>query len=50
MLQGMFAAFGTMYVNGVFNPQLTPGKTLNEQYPDIKSRSVQQLVQEAWGN
>lgn len=46
MLQGIFAAFGRMFVEGAFD--LKPASTLNSAYPEIKPRSVKQLVNEGW--
>ncbi|KAK1826069.1 hypothetical protein QBC39DRAFT_394531 [Podospora conica] len=46
MLQGMFAAFGVMFEDGAFD--LSPASTLNEEFPDIKARTVKELVFEAW--
>jgi hypothetical protein len=46
MLQGMFAAFGIMFENGVFD--LKPRRTLNDDFPDIKPKTVRELVSEAF--
>ncbi|KAI1029507.1 hypothetical protein LB504_010666 [Fusarium proliferatum] len=47
MLQGLFAAFGRMFVDGVFD--LKPGRTLNEEFPEVKARKIKDLLFEAWG-
>lgn len=47
MLQGMFAAFGIMFENGVFD--LKPSRTLNDDFPDIKPRTVKEVISEAYG-
>lgn len=46
MLQSMFAVFGVLFEGGFFD--LKPEKTLNDQFPEIKPRSVRELVNEAW--
>lgn len=46
MLQGMFASFGRMFEEGVFD--LRPSHALNDDFPEIKPRKVRQLVFEAW--
>jgi hypothetical protein len=45
-LQSMFAVFGILFEGGFFD--LKPEKTLNDQFPAIKPRSVKDLVNEAW--
>ncbi|KAF5618763.1 isoflavone reductase like P3 [Fusarium sp. NRRL 52700] len=47
MLQGFFAAFGRMFVEGAFD--LKPERTLNEQFPEVKARKIKDLLLEAWG-
>ena len=47
MLQGFFAAFGRMFVEGAFD--LKPERTLNEQFPEVKARKIKDLLFEAWG-
>jgi hypothetical protein len=47
MLQGLFAAFGRMFVEGVFD--LKPQHTLNEAFPTVKARKIKHLLFEAWG-
>ncbi|KAK5069143.1 hypothetical protein LTR64_008704 [Lithohypha guttulata] len=47
MLQGMFAAFGNMFENGVFD--LKPSHTLNQDFPEIKPKTVKALITEAYG-
>ncbi|KAF1815603.1 NAD(P)-binding protein [Eremomyces bilateralis CBS 781.70] len=47
MLQGMFAAFGIMFENGVFD--LKPSRTLNDDFPDIKPMTIRELILEAYG-
>lgn len=44
MLQGMFAAFGIMFETGVFN--FEPSTTLNKEFPDIKVKTVKEIVSE----
>ncbi|KAH6645450.1 hypothetical protein BKA67DRAFT_664525 [Truncatella angustata] len=46
MLQGMFAAFGIMFETGVFD--LKPSRTLNDEFPDIKTKTVRELISEAY--
>jgi hypothetical protein len=46
MLQGFFASFGILFEEGYFNIQ--PKKSLNDQFPGIKTRKVKDLVNEAW--
>ncbi|KAJ4306156.1 hypothetical protein N0V88_000952 [Collariella sp. IMI 366227] len=46
MLQGFFAAFGIMFEEGVFD--LHPLVSLNDAFPDLKPRTVEELVLEAW--
>ncbi|KAF5535525.1 transcriptional activator Mut3p [Fusarium mexicanum] len=48
MLQGFFAAFGRMFVEGAFD--LKPERTLNEQFPEVKARKIKDLLFEAWGH
>ncbi|KAG7420184.1 Oxidoreductase BOA1 [Fusarium oxysporum f. sp. rapae] len=47
MLQGFFAAFGRMFVEGAFD--LKPERTLNQIFPEIKARKIKDLLFEAWG-
>lgn len=47
MLQGMFAAFGIMFEKGEFD--MRPARSLNDQFPDIKARSVKELLVQALG-
>ncbi|PNP86570.1 hypothetical protein FNYG_00272 [Fusarium nygamai] len=47
MLQGFFAAFGCMFVEGAFD--LKPEHTLNEAFPEVKARKIRDLLFEAWG-
>ncbi|KAF5642292.1 transcriptional activator Mut3p [Fusarium tjaetaba] len=47
MLQGLFAAFGRMFIEGAFD--LKPERTLNESFPEIKARKIKDLLFEAWG-
>ncbi|KAF9771783.1 hypothetical protein IL306_010554 [Fusarium sp. DS 682] len=46
MLQGMFAAFGRMFVEGEFD--LNPERTLNEAFPEVKAQKIKDLLLEAW--
>ncbi|KAH6612514.1 hypothetical protein C7974DRAFT_476374 [Boeremia exigua] len=46
MLQGMCAVFGILFEQGFFD--FNPANSLNNQFPDIKPRSVKDLVNEAW--
>ncbi|KAF5534820.1 transcriptional activator Mut3p [Fusarium napiforme] len=48
MLQGLFAAFGRMFVEGAFD--LKPERTLNEVFPEVKARKIKDLLFEAWGH
>ncbi|KFA50129.1 hypothetical protein S40293_06402 [Stachybotrys chartarum IBT 40293] len=47
MLQEIFAAFGIMFENGVFD--LKPSGTLDDEFPNIKPKTVKELVSEAYG-
>lgn len=47
MLQGLLAAFGRMFVDGVFD--FKPERTLNEEFPEVKARKIKDLLFEAWG-
>ncbi|CEI70755.1 hypothetical protein FVEN_g763 [Fusarium venenatum] len=47
MLQGMFAAFERMFVEGAFD--LKPEHTLNEAFPGVKTRKIKDLLFEAYG-
>ncbi|KAM5370517.1 hypothetical protein ACJA88_010098 [Fusarium oxysporum] len=47
MLQGFFAAFGRMFVEGAFD--LKPERTLNQEFPEVKARKIKDLLFEAWG-
>ncbi|KAI1046251.1 hypothetical protein LB505_013038 [Fusarium chuoi] len=47
MLQGLLAAFGRMFVEGVFD--FKPERTLNEEFPEVKARKIKDLLFEAWG-
>lgn len=47
MLQVFFAAFGRMFVEGVFD--FKPERTLNEAFPEVKARKIKDLLFEAWG-
>lgn len=46
MLQGLFAAFWLMFEQGAFN--LKPPWSLNDEFPEIKARSVEELLLQAW--
>jgi hypothetical protein len=48
-MQGMFASFGRLFAAGEFDLKSNSSNSLNERYPDIKPRTVKELVQEAWG-
>lgn len=45
-LQGLFAAFGIMFETGAFN--FKPEHTINQDFPEIKPKSIKELVSEAW--
>ena len=47
-LQGLFAIFELWFENGSFD--LKPENTLNDAFPSIKPKSVNALLEEAWGN
>lgn len=47
MLQGMFSAFGRMFEAGIFD--LAPSHTLNEEFQEIKSKTVKEIVSEFYG-
>jgi hypothetical protein len=46
MLQGMLAVFGLLFEQGHFD--FKPEKSLNSQFPEIETRKVSDLVEEAW--
>lgn len=46
MLQGFFAAFGILTEQGVFD--LEPAQTLNDEFPEIKARTVKEVLDAAW--
>ncbi|KAJ3540546.1 hypothetical protein NM208_g5021 [Fusarium decemcellulare] len=46
MLQGLFAAFGRMFEEGVFD--FKPARTLNQEFPDVKTTKVRDLAAEAF--
>ena len=47
-IQGMFSAFGRMWINGTFDFKPSSASLLNERFPDIRPRSVRELINEAW--
>ena len=49
-LQGMLSSFGLAFAYGEFDLKVDSGNSLNERFPEIKPRTVKELVQEAWGN
>jgi hypothetical protein len=49
-MQGMFASFGLLFAYGNFDFKVDSTNSLNERFPNIKPRTVKELVQEAWGN
>jgi len=46
MLQGILAVFGLLFEQGHFD--FEPEKSLNSQFPEIETRKVRDLVEEAW--
>lgn len=46
MLQGFFAGFGIMFEQGQFD--LRPAHSLNDDFPEIKPRTIKELVFEAY--
>lgn len=46
MLQGFFAGFGIMFEQGEFD--LRPAHSLNDVFPEIKPRTIRELVFEAY--
>jgi hypothetical protein len=48
-MQGLFSSFGILFANGDFDLKPDSSNSLNERYPDIRPRTVRELVQEAWG-
>ncbi|KAM3516613.1 hypothetical protein NHJ13051_009742 [Beauveria bassiana] len=46
MLQGIFASIGITLESGAFD--LKPRRTLNDDFPDIKTKTVRELVTEAF--
>jgi len=47
VLQGLLASFGVMIEKGLFN--FKTERTVNEQFPEVKARTVRELVFAAWG-
>jgi hypothetical protein len=47
-MQGLFSAFGLLFARGDFELKPDSSNSLNERYPDIKPKTVRELVQEAW--
>lgn len=48
MLQGMFAMFGYWFETGEFNLKVTERTYLNEKFPEIRTKSIEELITEAW--
>lgn len=48
-LQGMLASFGILFATGEFDLKTDSTNSLNQRYPDIKARTVKELLQEAYG-
>ncbi|KAL1838205.1 hypothetical protein VTJ49DRAFT_2932 [Mycothermus thermophilus] len=46
VLQSFFAAISVLFEEGVFD--IRPERTLNDEFPDIKARSVKDLLELAW--
>lgn len=46
MLQGMCSIFGILFEGGFFD--FKPERSLNEQFPEIETMTVRELVNEAW--
>ncbi|KAM3064943.1 hypothetical protein ACMFMG_011230 [Clarireedia jacksonii] len=46
MLQGIFAAFGVMFEDGVYD--FKPSRTLNDEFPEIKPKTVRDIITEAY--
>ncbi|KAB8234146.1 NAD(P)-binding protein [Aspergillus alliaceus] len=46
MLQGFFSTFGLWFIAGLFD--LKPAKTLNQIFPEIKPRTVRDVVEAGW--
>lgn len=49
-MQEMLSSFGLAFACGEFDLKVDSGNSLNERFPDIKPRTVKELIQEAWGN
>jgi hypothetical protein len=47
-MQGLFSAFGLLFASGDFDLKPDSSNSINERYPDIKPKTVRELVQEAW--
>ncbi|KAH6880819.1 hypothetical protein B0T10DRAFT_531810 [Thelonectria olida] len=45
-IQALFATFGVWFEKGLFH--LQPAKTLNGVFPDIKARTVREVLTEGW--
>ncbi|KAL2265997.1 hypothetical protein VTJ83DRAFT_5349 [Remersonia thermophila] len=46
VLQSFFASFSLMFEEGVFN--FRPERTLNDEFPEIKARTIKELLETAW--
>ncbi|KAM5343776.1 hypothetical protein ACJ41O_012313 [Fusarium nematophilum] len=46
-IQALFATFGVWFEKGLFH--LRPKKTLNQIFPEIKARTVREIVSAGWG-
>jgi hypothetical protein len=47
-VQGIIAAFGLWFAEGAFD--FKPEKSLNDVFPEIKTKKVKQVLEEAWKN
>jgi len=49
-LQGMLAIFGGWFAAGDFDLDVSQGKFLNKEFPEIKPTTVEQIITEGWGS
>lgn len=47
-LQGIFAAYARLFLNGEYDLKVQPGESLNELFPSVKARTIEQLFSEAY--
>jgi hypothetical protein len=47
-LQGIFAGYARLFLNGEYDLKVQPGESLNELFPSVKARTIEQLFSEAY--